>query len=171
MKDCTKAEQAGGIFMDYRETYENLLRALCKAYDRMFLILEQIEQCDEMLATLSQENRPDVDHVLAIATQTERLIESLDHISLAIQPVHIQLDGIKALCQEVTSNPLYGHMEDLQLLVYYYIRKVINKEDINNPDILARLNDYKESLELDLILEQVPESQKQVFLFVPNKKN
>ena len=62
-------------------------------------------------------------------------------------------------------------MEDLQLLVYYYIRKVINKEDINNPDILARLNDYKESLELDLILEQVPESQKQVFLFVPNKKN
>ena len=157
--------------MDYRETYENLLRALCKAYDRMFLILEQIEQCDEMLATLSQENRPDVDHVLAIATQTERLIESLDHISLAIQPVHIQLDGIKALCQEVTSNPLYGHMEDLQLLVYYYIRKVINKEDINNPDILARLNDYKESLELDLILEQVPESQKQVFLFVPNKKN
>lgn len=157
--------------MDYRETYENLLRALCKAYDKMFLILEQIEQCDEMLAALSQENRPDVDHVLAIATQTERLIESLDHISLAIQPVHIQLDGIKALCQEVTSNPLYGHMEDLQLLVYYYIRKVINKEDINNPDILARLNDYKESLELDLILEQVPESQKQVFLFVPNKKN
>lgn len=157
--------------MDYRETYENLLRALCKAYDKMFLILEQIEQCDEMLAALSLENRPDVDHVLAIATQTERLIESLDHISLAIQPVHIQLDGIKALCQEVTSNPLYGHMEDLQLLVYYYIRKVINKEDINNPDILARLNDYKESLELDLILEQVPESQKQVFLFVPNKKN
>ena len=157
--------------MDYRETYENLLRALCKAYDKMFLILEQIEQCDEMLAALSQENRPDVDHVLAIATQTERLIESLDHISLAIQPVHIQLDGIKALSQEVTSNPLYGHMEDLQLLVYYYIRKVINKEDINNPDILARLNDYKESLELDLILEQVPESQKQVFLFVPNKKN
>ena len=157
--------------MDYRETYENLLRALCKAYDKMFLILEQIEQCDEMLAALSQENRPDVDHVLAIATQTERLIESLDHISLAIQPVHIQLDGIKALCQEVTSNPLYGHMGDLQLLVYYYIRKVINKEDINNPDILARLNDYKESLELDLILEQVPESQKQVFLFVPNKKN
>ena len=157
--------------MDYRETYENLLRALCKAYDKMFLILEQIEQCDEMLAALSQENRPDVDHVLAIATQTERLIESLDHISLAIQPVHIQLDGIKALCQEVTSNPLYGHMEDLQLLVYYYIQKVINKKEINNPDILDRLNSYKESLELDLILEQVPESQKQVFLFVPNKKN
>lgn len=157
--------------MDYRETYENLLRALCKAYDKMFLILEQIEQCDEALAALTLENRPDVDHVLAIATQTERLIESLDHISLAIQPVHTQLDGIKSLCLEVTSNPLYGHMEDLQLLVYYYIRKVINKEDINNPEVLDRLNAYKESLELDLILDQVPESQKQVFLFVPSKKN
>lgn len=157
--------------MDYRQTYENLLRTLCKAYDRMFLILEQIEQCDEMLASLSLENRPDVDHVLAIATQTERLIESLDHISLEILPVHTQLDGIKSLCQEVYTDPLYGHMEDLQLLVYYYIQKVINKEEINNPEILDRLNDYKESLELDLILEQVPESQKQVFLFVPNPKN
>ena len=157
--------------MDYRETYENLLRALCKAYDKMFRILEQIEQCDDALEQLTQENRPDVDHVLGIATQTERLIESLDHISLKIQPVHEQLDGIRSLCQEVTSNPLYGHMEDLQTLVYYYIRKVINKEEINNPDVLNRLNAYKESLELDFILEQVPESQKQVFLFVPTPKN
>lgn len=157
--------------MDYRQTSEDLLRTLCKAYDKMFRILEQIEQCDEALEQLTQENRPDVDHVLAIVTQTERLIESLDQISLEIQPAHEQLDGIKALCQEVYTNPLYGHMEDLQLLVYYYIRKVINKEEINSPDILDRLNAYKESLELDLILEQIPQSQKQVFLLIPDKKN
>lgn len=157
--------------MDYRQIYDDLLRSLCKAYDKMFRILEQIEQCDEALEQLTQENRPDVDQVLAIATQTERLIESLDHLSLEIQPVHERLEGIKSLCQEVSANPLYGHMEDLQLLVYYYIRKVINKEDINNPEILDRLNAYKESLELDLILDNVPQSQKQVFLFVPDKKN
>ena len=66
---------------------------------------------------------------------------------------------------------MYLHLNDLQLLVYYYIRQVINKEDINNPDIINRLNDYKESLELDKALSEVPESQKQVFMLVPEKRN
>jgi len=59
---------------------------------------------------------------------------------------------------------MYLHLTDLQLLVYYYIRQVINKEDINNPEIISRLNEYKESLELDKAISEVPESQKQVFM-------
>ena len=59
---------------------------------------------------------------------------------------------------------MYLHLTDLQLLVYYYIRQVINKEDINNPEIISRLNEYKKSLELDKAISEVPESQKQVFM-------
>ena len=158
------------VFMDYRQMYENLLQTLCKAYNKMFRILEQIEKCDEALSLLTASNRPDADDVLAIASQTERLIQSLDRISLAIEPVHARLDGLKALCPEVSSHPLYGYMEDLQLLTYYDIRRVINKEDICNPEIVKRLNDYKESLELDVQISRVPQSQREVFLFVPDKK-
>lgn len=150
--------------------YENLLQTLCKAYNRMFQILKQIEKCDEALSLLSTLNRPDVDEVLAVTSQTEHLIQTLDKISLAIEPIHAQLDGIMALCQEIKIHPLYYHMEDLQLLTYYYIRKVINKEDINNPEIIRRLNDYKESLELDAKISEVPESQRQVFMFVPDRR-
>ena len=66
---------------------------------------------------------------------------------------------------------MYQHMEDLQLLSYYRIRTVINKEDINNPDIIARLSNYRESLELDAQIEEVPMSERQVFMFVPDRKN
>ena len=75
------------------------------------------------------------------------------------------------LCHEVFVHPMYQHMEDLQLLSYYRIRTVINKEDINNPDIIARLSNYRESLELDAQIEEVPMSERQVFMFVPDRKN
>ncbi len=157
--------------MEYRQIYENLLKTLCNAYRKMFRLLEGIEQCDDELTRLSLENRPDVDEVNDVTAYKERLICTLDQISLAIDPLHKQLDGIMELCQEVSVHPMYRHMEDLQILTYYYIRKVINKEDINNPDIISRLNSYKESLELDKAISEVPQSQRQVYMFVPDKKS
>lgn len=155
--------------MEYRQIYENLLKTLCNAYRKMFRFLEGIEQCDAELSRLSEQNRPDVDEVSGVTSCKERLIYTLDQVSLAIEPLHEQLDGIMELCQEVDAHPMYHHMEDLQILTYYYIRKVINKEDINNPSIISRLNSYKESLELDKAISEVPQSQRQVYMFVPDK--
>lgn len=159
------------IHMEYRQKYENLLQTLCNAYNQMFKLLESVEQCDKELARLSRINRPGVEEVCRVTEYKERLIVTLDQISIATEPLHNQLDGIRTLCQEVDGHPMYLHLSDLQLLVYYYIRQVINKEDINNPDIINRLNDYKESLELDKVLSEVPQSQKQVFMLVPEKRN
>lgn len=157
--------------MEYQQIYENLLKTLCNAYSKMFKLLEGVEQCDRELSRLSTQNRPDVKEINDVTAYKENLICTLDQISLAIEPLHGQLDGIMELCQEVRVHPLYYHMEDLQILTYYYIRKVINKEDINNPDIISRLNDYKESLELDKAISEVPQSLRQVYMFVPDKKN
>ncbi|MDE7322919.1 MAG: hypothetical protein K2N73_09380 [Lachnospiraceae bacterium] len=157
--------------MEYRQIYENLLKTLCNAYRKMFQLLEGVDHCDGELTRLSLLNRPSVDEVNNITAYKERLICTLDQISLAIEPLHKQLDGIMELCQEVSVHPFYHHMEDLQILTYYYIRKVINKEDINNPDIIRRLKNYKESLELDKAVSEVPQSQRQVYMFVPDKKN
>ncbi|MFG6369390.1 MAG: hypothetical protein K1W16_13430 [Lachnospiraceae bacterium] len=156
--------------MGYQQKYENLLQTLCYAYEKMFCLLEGIGQCDEKLASLSVMHRPNVEEVHNITFYKERLIATLDQLSIAVEPIHEQLDGISELCQEVNSHPLYCRMEDLQILTYYNIRKIINKEDINNPDIIHRLNSYKESLELDAILNAIPESQKQVFMLIPERK-
>ena len=156
--------------MEYRQKYESLLQTLCNAYNKMFKLLECVEHCDQELTRLSRINRPSVEEVCRITEYKERLIVTLDQISSAIDPVHDQLDGIRALCQEIDSHPMYLHLNDLQLLVYYYIRQVINKEDINNPEIIDRLNYYKESLTLDKALSEVPESQKQIFMLMPDKK-
>ncbi|MDE6991979.1 MAG: hypothetical protein K2P42_15135 [Lachnospiraceae bacterium] len=150
--------------MEYRQKYENLLQTLCNAYNKMFKLLEGVEHCDKELARLSRINRPSVEEVCRITEYKERLIVTTDQISIAIDPIHDQLDGLRALCQEIDSHPMYLHLTDLQLLVYYYIRQVINKEDINNPEIISRLNEYKESLELDKAISEIPESQKQVFM-------
>lgn len=158
------------ICMEYRQKYEGLLQTLCNAYNKMFKLLEGVEHCDKELERLSLINRPSVEEVCRVTEYKERLIVTLDQISLAIEPVHSQLDGLWTLCQEINYHPMYLHLNDLQLLVYYYIRQVINKEDINNPDIINRLNAYKESLELDKAISEVPDTQKQFFLLVPDKK-
>lgn len=156
--------------MEYRQKYETLLKTLCNAYNKIFRLLEGVEHCDQELARLSAINRPSVDEVCNITTYKGRLIITMDQISAAIDPIHAQLDGLRALCQEIDQHPLYLHLNDLQLLVYYYIRQVINKEDINNPEIINRLNDYKESLELDKAVSEVPESEKFVYMFIPEPK-
>lgn len=150
--------------MEYRQKYEGLLQTLCNAYNKIFKLLEGVEHCDKELERLSRINRPSVEEVCRVTEYKERLIVTMDEISIAIEPLHDQLDGLRALCQEIDSHPMYLHLNDLQLLVYYDIRQVINKEDINNPDIINRLSNYKESLELDKAISEVPASQKQVFM-------
>ena len=156
--------------MEFRQTYENLLRTLCKSYGKMFKLLECVEQCDKELARLSALNRPSVEEVCGVTDKKDQLLITLDRISIAIEPLHQQLDGMLELCQEINVHPLYFRMEEMQMLTCYYIRRVINKEDINNPDIIMRLNDYKESLELDKAISEVPQSQRQVYMMVPEKK-
>ncbi len=156
--------------MAYQQKYETLLQTLCNAYNQMFKLLEGVEQCDKELARLSKIHRPGVEAVCHVTRRKEQLLVTMDQISIAVEPLHNQLDGLRTLCQEIDNHPVYLRLNNLQLLVYYYIRQVINKEDLNNPDIINRLNDYKESLELDKALSEVPESQKQVFMLVPENK-
>ena len=159
------------VEMNYKETYELLLQTLCESYRKMLKLLDQLECFDELLAEISSKHRPDTRKLCAITTQQERLIQNLDQLSILIEQLHERLDPMSELCHEVFVHPMYQHMEDLQLLSYYRIRTVINKEDINNPDIIVRLSNYRESLELDAQIEEVPMSERQVFMFVPDRKN
>lgn len=157
--------------MDYRKTYELLLNNLCDSYRKMLKILDQIDGFDKLLNEVSEERRPDADFVYAIATQKERLLERLDGISIDVEQLHVRLENIMALCQEVAEQPLYQYMENLQVLTFYRINAIMNKEAVETPQVIEKLTACKESMELDLMISEVPEEEKQVFLFVPDKKN
>ncbi len=156
--------------MDFRQRYENLLQILCDAYTKMYQLLDGVEKCDRELTRLSLINRPSVEEVCGVTDCKDRLVVMIDKISIAIEPIHQQLDAIMAICQEVSIHPMYLRMQDLEYVIYYAIHKIVNKEDINNPDIIDRLNAYKASLELDKAISEVPDSEKQIFMLIPERK-
>lgn len=157
--------------MDYRKTYELLLNNLCSAYRSMLEILDKIEGYDKLLNDVSGERRPDADFVLAIATQKERLLARLDNISVEVEELHVKLENIMSLCQEIAGLPMYKYLENLQLLTYYRINAIMSDEAVETPQVIDKLTACKESMELDLMISEVPEEQKQVFMFIPDKKN
>lgn len=156
--------------MDYRKTYELLLNDLCSAYRNMLEILEKIEEFDKLLDDVSDERRPDADFVYAIATQKERSIARLDGISVEVESNHVKLENLMSLCQEIATLPMYKYMENLQLLTYYRINAIMNDEAVVTPQVIDKLTACKESMELDLQISEVPKEQRQVFMFVPDKK-
>lgn len=156
--------------MNYKESYELLLKDLCNAYRKMLKILDQIDGYDGLLNEAADERRPDADFVYAIATQKERLIEQLDGISVNVEQLHVRLENIMALCQEIAELPMYQYMENLQVLTFYRINAIMNEEAVETPQVIEKLTACKESMELDLMISEVPEEKKQVFLFVPDRK-
>ncbi len=156
--------------MDYRTTYEQILNELCGAYRSMLNLLDKIDGFDRLLNDVSDERRPDADFVYAIATQKERMIAQLDGISIKVEELHVKLENLMSLCQEITALPMYKYMENLQLLTYYRINAIMNEEAATTPQVIDKLTACKESMELDLKISEVPKEQRQVFMFVPDKK-
>lgn len=156
--------------MDYKKTYKLLLNNLCSAYRKMLEILDNIDGFDKLLNDVSDKRRPNVDFVYAIATQKERLLAQLDNISIEVEALHVKLENVMSLCQEIAELPMYKYMENLQLLTYYRINAIMNEEAVTTPQVIDKLTTCKESMELDLMISKVPKEQKQVFMFIPDKK-
>lgn len=156
--------------MNCRRTYELLLNELCGAYHKMLKILDKIEGFDKLLNEVAGERRPDADFVLAIATQKERLLEQLDGLSIEVEERHVKLENLMSLCQEIAELPVYKYMENLQLLNYCRINAIMNEEAIETPQVIDKLTACKESMELDLMISEVPAEQKQVFMFMPDRR-
>lgn len=156
--------------MDCSKTYELLLNDLCSAYRNMLNILDKIDGFDALLSDVSDERRPDADFVYAIATQKERLIARLDGISVEVETLHVKLENIMSLCQEIATLPMYKYMENLQLLTYYRINAIMDEEAAATPQVIDKLTACKESMELDLMISEVPKEQRHVFMFIPDKR-
>ena len=97
--------------MDYRQTYEILLKTICENDKRILQLLAHISQCDDMLLELSLQTCPNPVTLQAITLKKDRLIEQLENASADEEQYVSQLSSIASLCNEVTSHPLYLKMD------------------------------------------------------------
>ena len=136
----------------------------------MLSILDKIDGFDRLLNDVSDERRPDANLVYAIAAQKERMIAQLDSISVEVEELHVKLENMMSICQQIEELPMYKYLENLQLLTYYRINAIMNEEAVTTPQVIDKLTACKESMELDLMISEVPKEQRQIFMFVPDKK-
>lgn len=155
--------------MEYRQVYEVLLQTQCASYQNMLEILTRIERLDDALAGICAQDMPSPEKIDAISAQKEYLIQKLDSLSLHAKQAHEELEGMSGLCQEITAHPLYPRMEALKLAAYRRVSAVIEKEDLRNPDIIRRLENYREALTLDIKIKDIPLSKRQLFVYIPNR--
>lgn len=155
--------------MDYRQTYETLLKAQCDSYQQILHLLTNISRCDDELFATSSSEIPDIKKVQAITLKKERLIQSLDTLSLDTEAAKSQISDILLLCNEFSSHPLYLRMEQLQDIAREQLQHVLVKEDTNNPSITNNLTEYKEKLETELKIQDIPMEKRQIFFVFPAK--
>lgn len=155
--------------MDYRQTYETLLKAQCDSYQQILHLLTNISRCDDELFATSTSVIPDMKKVQAITLKKERLIQSLDTLSLDTEAAKSQISDILLLCSEFSSHPLYLRMEQLQDIAREQLQHVLVKEDANNPSITNNLTEYKEKLETELKIRNIPMEKRQIFFVFPGK--
>lgn len=155
--------------MDYRKTYEALLQKQCDTYQEILYLISQITECDDTLLKCSKMNEPDTNMLHSITQQKEQLIELLDKLSLDTEHAKFQLCDILDVCCDISMHPFYQRMEQLQELAQMELQALLEKEDQNNPTIIRRLTTYKERLETDIKIREIPMEKRKIFFVFPQK--
>lgn len=155
--------------MDYRKTYEALLQKQCDTYQEILYLITQVSKCDEELLKCAKMNEPDTNRLHSITTQKEQLIQNLDTLSLDTEHAKFQLCDILDVCCDISMHPFYQRMEQLQELARIELQALLEKEDQNNPTITSRLTTYKERLETDIKIREIPMEKRKIFFVFPQK--
>jgi hypothetical protein len=136
----------------------------------MLNLLDKIEKYDRKLVKLSCKAKTNIARISSVTSQKERLISQLDAISYHAKESHDQLESIANVCQQVRTHEMYAQLEQLKTLTHYRIQEVIDKEDTNNPIIVQKLNECRESLELDIKISKVPKQNRHFFMYLAHGK-
>lgn len=154
--------------MDYRQNYEIFLKTQCDAYQQMLFAITQISECDDILLSSSTAETPDVDAIQAITSKKNYYIQMLNKLSLETEQEKRRIDDILYLYHDFHFHPLYLRMERLQTLAREELEHVIKKEDTNNPTIVSKLTQYKEKLEIDIKIREIPMVKRKIFFIRPD---
>ena len=154
--------------MDYRQNYEIFLKTQCDAYEQMLFAITQISACDDILLSSSTTETPDVDAIQAITSKKDYYIQKLDKLSRETETEKRRIADILYLYHDFHFHPLYLRMEQLQTMAQEELEQVIQKEDSNNPTIVNKLTQYKEKLEIDIKIREIPMAKRKIFFIRPD---
>ena len=155
--------------MDYKQNYEILLKSQCDAYEQMLYAITQISECDDTLLKSSTCITPDVKAVQEVTAKKDYYIKKLDKLSLEIEQEKRRIADILYLYNDFNFHPLYLRMEQLQAMAREELEQIIKKEDSNNPSIVSMLTQYKEKLEMDIKIREIPMEKRKIFFIRPEK--
>lgn len=155
--------------MDYRENYEKLLKSQCDAYEQMIYAITLISECDDNLLKCSTCDTPDIKQIPEITAKKEYYVQKLDKLSLETEQAKGRIADILYLYSSYNLHPFYLRMEQLQEMAREQLEQVIKKEDSNNPSIVSKLTQYKEKLETDIKIREIPMEKRKIFFIYPDK--
>lgn len=155
--------------MSQRETYEKLLEMQCETFSKMIYLIQQIKKCDSNLRTEIQNHTPDLNAIEEITLQKESLIQSLDILSKSASTAQLEIHKYQLEFLDAFSHPLYLKLEALENMAMDKLNDLVSIEDSQNPTMIQQLTAYKERLELDIKIKEVPMEKRQIF-FIDLKK-
>ena len=157
------------LSMSQRKAYEELLEMQCETFSKMIYLIQQIKKCDSNLRTQVENHTPDLTAIEEITFQKESFIQSLDILSKSASTAQLEIHKCQLEFLDTFSHPLYLKLEALEIMVMDKLNDLVSIEDSQNPTMIQQLTAYKERLELDIKIKEVPMEKRQIF-FIDLKK-
>lgn len=153
--------------MEEKQVYEIIIKTQCEEYRQMLLLMNRIIRADEVLRDISLAQTPNVNKLHDITVQKEEWVNQLDVLSLHIpQTTKLLADASFALLH-IEHTSAFQQMKLLERKCQEKLTQLLAQEDQNNPAITAHLQNYKERLELDIKISEIPMEKRQIFFVNP----
>lgn len=154
--------------MNRENAYEEILVTQCQEFLQIISITDKIIALNAQVKKLTLSDTPDVNQIYEHINKKECLIQKLDTLSLHIAESTAFLTPYMT---DLTflSHPLYLQLKALKNTSQEKLNDLIAVEDNDNPIITQKLNQYKEKLELDIKLREIPLSKRQIIFLFPKK--
>ena len=149
--------------MENRNSYEQMLEAQCQNHGRLLHLLQKIGEYDQCLFSEASKSTPDTSAIEYCNIQKNKVISQLDALSREIVNLQIFIEEAAESFLDGSTHPLYIKLSQLRKITSEEFRQVLHDEDMKNPHLYKNLSAYRERLELDLKIKEVPQSKRQVF--------
>lgn len=153
----------GSFGMEDKQIYEIIMKTQIEEYRKMLLLIDKIFRADDVLREATLKDKPDLTSIKDINNQKEEWIKELDALSLNVPKTRKLLGDYSFDLQRLEQSPTYQQMKLLEKKCQEKLNLLLDKEDLQNPAITAHLSNYKERLELDIKISEVPPEKRQIF--------
>lgn len=149
--------------MESRQIYEIVIKKQIEEYRQMLQIINKIYRADDSLRNASLKDNPDINSIRDITLQKEEWIKTLDELSYNVIKTRQLLGDYGFSLHDMEKSSIYQQMKLLESKCQSRLNQLIEKEDLQNPALLAHLKNYKERLELDIKINEIPMEKRKIF--------